>query len=107
MSVDELLKDPILRAEMIEALSKIRDIERLINRIVYKNANCGDLLSLSASLAQLPKLVECLKTTNTKLLSGCAQKIDVLSDIRKLIDDNIATYIKHNIVHIYHNVHTL
>lgn len=89
LAVDELLKDPILRAEMIEALSKIRDIERLINRIVYKNANCGDLLGLSVSLAQLPKLLECLKTTNTKLLSGCADKLDTLSDIRKLIDDNI------------------
>ncbi len=89
MAVDELLKAPILRAEITEALAKIRDMERLINRIVYKNANCGDLLGLASSLSQLPKLLECLKSANAKLLSGCAQKLDVLSDVRKLIEDNI------------------
>ncbi len=35
-----------MREEMREALHDIRDMERLINRIVYKNANCQDLINL-------------------------------------------------------------
>ena len=37
-AVDELYKDPMLRAEIIEALKKMSDIERLINRIVYNQS---------------------------------------------------------------------
>ncbi len=89
LAVKELVDDPIMRAEMMEALRGVRDMERLINRIVYKNANCGDLLGLAKSIAQLPKLLQCLRGTASKLLSSCAEKMDILSDVRALIEDNI------------------
>jgi len=89
LAVGELVDDPIMREEMITALRGVRDIERLINRIVYKNANCGDLLGLSSSLKQLPNLLSCLHGAGSKLLCGCAAKLDTLEDIRKVIEDNI------------------
>ncbi len=89
LAVKELVDDPIMRAEMTEALRNIRDMERLINRIVYKNANCGDLTGLAKSIAQLPTLLQCLKGTASKLLNSCAQKLDVLADIRTLIENTI------------------
>ncbi len=90
LAVKELVDDPIMRTEIIETLKSVRDMERLINRIVYKNANCADLLGLSASVGQLPKLLQCLRGTASKLLRGCADRLDVLDDIKELIDSNIS-----------------
>ncbi len=64
-------------------------MERLINRIVYKNANCPDLLSLGESLRQLPILMNILQGASSKLLSSCAARLDTLDDVCKIIDDNI------------------
>ena len=88
-AVDELYKDPMLRAEIIEALKKMSDIERLINRIVYKNAGCSDLTGLKLSLKQLPEVLRCLEGVNTKLLCNCKNEIDPLDDICELIDRTI------------------
>ncbi len=90
LAVAEFVGDPILREELREALGGVRDIERLINRIVYKNANCADLIGLSSSLFQLPAVAECLSRAGAKLLRGCAAKLDTLEDIRSLIEENIA-----------------
>ena len=89
LAVRELVSDPIMREEMREALHDIRDMERLINRIVYKNANCQDLINLKNLLGCLPTLKECLLGTVSKLLSGCAEKLDALEDIYDLIDTTI------------------
>ncbi len=86
LAVYELVSEPILRAEITDALKNVRDIERLINRIVYKNANCADLLNLKNSIFQLPKILELTKSCKAKLLSSCAEKLDTLSDVGELID---------------------
>ena len=89
LAVAELLGNPLMREEIMAALHEIRDMERLINRIVYKNANCPDLLNLGASLKQLPTLLEILRSSSSKLLSSCASRLDTLSDIQKIIEDSI------------------
>ncbi|MBE5040097.1 DNA mismatch repair protein MutS [Ructibacterium gallinarum] len=89
VAVDELVKDPLLRAEIVEALKKIADIERLINRIVYKNAGCADLTGLKISLQQLPDIARCLEDCQASLLRQCLKNMDVLEDIAKLIDTTI------------------
>ena len=90
LAVAELVSDPIMREEMREALGGVRDMERLINRIVYKNANCADLTNLKNSLMQLPKLKDCLRGTASKLLSSCGEKLDTLEDVCALIDNTIS-----------------
>ena len=89
IAVEELLKDPLLRAEIAECLKQISDMERLINRVVYRTASCGDLTALKKSLQQLPMLVHCLGETHAKLLSQCVRDIDLLEDICYLIDTTI------------------
>ncbi len=88
-AVEELLRDPLLRAEMVEALKQISDMERLINRIVYKNAGCGELTSLKLSLKQLPEMLRCLEEVQGKLLRRCRDEMDPLQDIYELIDSTI------------------
>ncbi len=89
LAVAELLGNPLMREEIMAALHEVRDMERLINRIVYKNANCPDLLSLGESLRQLPILMNILQGASSKLLSSCAVRLDTLDDVCKIIDDNI------------------
>lgn len=89
LAVNELLKDPLTRAELGEALKQISDMERLINRIVYKNANCGDLTGLKRSLQQLPNLAQGLGELKSKLLHRCLRDMDLLEDVATLIDETI------------------
>ena len=44
----------ILRDDLINALSNVYDLERLVGRITYGNLNAKDLLQLKTSLGQLP-----------------------------------------------------
>ncbi len=89
IAVEELFKNPLLRAEMTECLKLISDMERLINRVVYRTASCGDLTALKKSLQQLPALAHYLEETHAKLLNQCLRDMDLLTDICDLIDATI------------------
>lgn len=88
-AVDELYKNPLLRAEFVEALRGIKDIERLASKVVYKTANCHDLLSLRNSFGKLPAVKSCLERCSSKLLASQLKELSVLSDLYKLIYDTI------------------
>ncbi len=86
-SVEVFTLDPVLKDEIINILKQINDLERLISRINYGNANARDLLSLNLSLQQLPYLKE--KTPkSTDLLSKIAE-IDTLDNLKKLLSETI------------------
>jgi DNA mismatch repair protein MutS len=77
-SVDELKKSIMLRSELKILLDNVYDIERLIGRVAYGNANPKDLLSLKISLRSLPKL-------KNYLLQVVSDKLKILLDIPDLI----------------------
>ena len=89
LAVNELVSDPVMREELRGYLKKVRDVERLINRIVYKNAKPADLLNLRDSLSVFPDFLSCIKGANSKLLRSCADRFDTLDDIFEIINDNI------------------
>ncbi|CDA16285.1 dNA mismatch repair protein MutS [Clostridium sp. CAG:571] len=88
-AVKELKNSIILRGDIIEALKKVYDIERLAAKIAYGSANGRDLISLKNSAKQLPKVKQVLSETNSVLLSSIYQNLDVLDDIYALIDKAI------------------
>ena len=88
-SVKELKDNMMLRGDIIELLRKVYDIERLAGKISYGNANARDMISLRNSLSNLPELKQVLSMTTSSLLKDLHQRLDVLSDIHKLIDDAI------------------
>lgn len=88
-AVKELKNSIILRGDIIEALKKVYDIERLAARIAYGSANGRDLISLKNSAKQLPMVKQVLSETNSVLLSSIYQNLDVLDDIYALIDKAI------------------
>jgi DNA mismatch repair protein MutS len=92
-AVNYLFRNLLVRQELKELLEKVRDIERLVSRVNYGNANARDLIALKTSIEILPELKrtfseadkkfeenEYLKTINT---------INDLKEIFRLIDMTI------------------
>lgn len=61
--VEELTLDAFLRKDVFKLLSGIYDLERLMGKVSYGSANAKDLLSLSQTLALLPKIRTCLSAS--------------------------------------------
>lgn len=87
-AVEELIKNTFTRHDIKALLNNMYDIERLITKVNYLNANPRDLLSLKNSLAVLPKLKLLLLDKKSVLLNSIA-KIDSLPEIVELIDNTI------------------
>ncbi len=88
-AVAELVANPILREEIIEALKSIQDIERLIAKAAYKTANCRDLLAIADSLEKLPQIKNLLGKCTSGVLQRLYEQMDELADVRDVIRDAI------------------
>ncbi len=93
-AVDELAKKTLMRFDLRFQLGRVRDIERLIGRIVYGNSNARDLIALKVSLAALPEISKSLKESDIRsaLLLKTIQMLGDFSDIvalltRALVDE--------------------
>jgi len=88
-AVEELKDSIILRGDVVEALKKVYDIERLAGKISYGNANGRDMISLKNSVKQLPEIKKVLSTTGARLLKEIYENIDTLNDIYEIIEKSI------------------
>ena len=88
-AVEELKDSIILRGDIIEALKKVYDIERLAGKIAYGNANGRDLISLKSSVKQLPDIKHVLAGAGSKLLKGIYNELDTLDDVYEIIEKSI------------------
>lgn len=86
-SIEHLLKDSIKKEKLSSILKSINDLERIISRINYGNANARDLLSLRNSLEFIPQLKEIIPT-ETDLLKDLG-KIPNLENIYALLKNTI------------------
>jgi DNA mismatch repair protein MutS len=84
-------EDGLLRSELRAALKPLNDLERLANRVVSGSALPRDLVSIRATLAQLPVLHDLLPDDESsplvqvlKEFNLCSQELDFL---QKAIDD--------------------
>ena len=87
-SVDELKEDLVLRHELVEALNEIYDIERLIVRVSFGNANPKDLVSLTNSFSSLPKIKHFLEKLKSPLLVELSS-LSVLEEPKRIISESI------------------
>ncbi len=87
-AVDEIVKKTLLRYDLRQQFSIIRDIERLIGRSVYGNSNARDLVALKVSLTAVPEIVKSLKESDIKsgLLSGLMAQLGDHTDIVSLLE---------------------
>ena len=85
-AVEELKNSLMLKGEIIESLKKVYDIERLIGKISYGNANAREMISLKNSVKELPQIKSLLKGTNSSLLQKLYNELDELKDVYELIE---------------------
>ncbi len=88
-AVSELADSPIIRDAVRESLTGINDIERLMTRIVYGTANAKELKSLQLTIEKLPEIKDILCKSSSVLLNDIYSHIDLLEDVRELIDHAI------------------
>lgn len=88
-AVGELTDNPMLRDSVRDAMTGVNDIERLMTRIVYGTANAKELKSLQCTIKKLPELKNNLKDCSSALLKEIYKNIDLLEDVKDLIDKSI------------------
>ncbi|MDD5473197.1 MAG: DNA mismatch repair protein MutS [Candidatus Methanoperedens sp.] len=87
-SVDELVKKTLLKYDLRSQLSRIRDIERLIGRIVYGNSNARDLIALKVSLMAIPEITKSIKESDisSTILAGVMEKLGDYTETVSLLE---------------------
>ena len=85
-AVEELVNDGLQRDALLEHLTSIFDLERLMTRVVYGSANGRDLRSLCTTAQQLPALRAQLENAKAPLLQELFRAMDPLDDIAASID---------------------
>ncbi|MFP4185373.1 MAG: DNA mismatch repair protein MutS [Thermoplasmata archaeon] len=91
----EVLTDSIfLRDDLRDEMDGLYDIERLISRVVYGNADARDLLAIKDVLSKIPSVEERLEDINVEEkdsneLQEIYERIDPLKEIREKIESSI------------------
>ena len=88
-AVEQLCKKSVIREELSEELSGVYDIERLMTRVMYKNATPRDLKSLSLTALRLPAIKMLMDNFSCKLMVDLNEKIHTLKEISGLIENAI------------------
>ncbi len=89
-AVEELVEQGLLRDQLGGHVKGMHDLERLNGRISMAGAGGRDLRSLFDSLERIPGLKEALTEAQSVLLSTVQGQLDLLEDVRSLINSAIA-----------------
>lgn len=88
-AIADLVDVTVQRLEITESLIGIFDIERLMTKIVYGNANARELRSLCGAFENLPQIKNLISKFDSSLMRKLTEDIDTLEDIHQLIDTAI------------------
>jgi len=87
--VEAFNKNFIIAEEIRKSLSEVYDLERIVGRISYENANPKDLLQLKRSLHILPSIKNSLKSLRAKEAMHYSETIQEFKELHQLIDESI------------------
>lgn len=85
-AVSELYNKNIMLTDISSSLTKVFDIERLITRVMFESANAKDLNSLKQTIECIPVIKSLLQDADSAYLRQQYANLDLLEDIRGLID---------------------
>ena len=92
-AVSWLHDNTLVRFDIRAHLSYVRDMERLVGRVMYGNSNARDLVSLKRSLESVPLLIdslqECKDIELLQDISSQFSSFSELGELAKLIDSAI------------------
>jgi DNA mismatch repair protein MutS len=90
-AVGELVRNRDLREALGRLLAEVSDIERISGRVATSRAGPRDLVGLTRTLAQLPAIKARLTARASDLLTDIESKLDLLGDVREVVDRAIGT----------------
>lgn len=85
-AVEALYHNFILRDEVRKELQPIYDLERLVGRVSYGNANAKDLYALKQSLNRVPSLLAHCEQSHSQPLMQLVAGADACTDLAEHID---------------------
>jgi DNA mismatch repair protein MutS len=88
-SVEEVLKEKVIRNKIIIELKEIGDLERIISKISTGRANPREVVALKSSLKKLPSLIEYLKIFKVQTLKTIKDNLDPLEELVSKIQSSI------------------
>ncbi len=91
--IQEVYKQPILRAELRKLIADIQDLERLLAKITIGTAGPRELLALAQSLSAFPKLkaaADPSRHTVGERLNAMLARLDDIPELRHAIDAAIS-----------------
>jgi DNA mismatch repair protein MutS len=74
-----------LRADLRKLLDGMYDVERLVGRVGFGNANARDLVALRRSLARIPRVKALLAEARSDRLRALDADLDELADVTALV----------------------
>ncbi|WP_243373484.1 DNA mismatch repair protein MutS [Geotalea sp. SG265] len=88
-AVEALLQDAGARAEIVELLNGVYDLERLNGRISLASAGAKDLVAMKESLARIPAIKDVLARFSCTLLDSLNESLNPLPELVELIQRGI------------------
>ncbi len=88
-AVGELLSKHEVREELNEALKGVKDLERLMTRVLYGTANAKELKTLAETLEKMPGIKSIINNMESALLKNIYNDIDELYEVCDLINRSI------------------
>ncbi|REK77149.1 DNA mismatch repair protein MutS [Paenibacillus paeoniae] len=85
-AVETLYRDLILREDVRAELSPIYDLERLVGRVAFGNANGRDLNALKSSLRRIPSLTALCAASGSAVLQELVRDADDCADLADMIE---------------------
>lgn len=87
--IDSFIAFSETNQDLDSLMENIYDIERIIGKLSYSNANPRDLVALKNSIVNIPIIKEQLSKSNFNNLIELSENIDNLKDIYELLDASI------------------
>lgn len=88
--VQEMKDRPLERNTLRKLLKGVFDIERIMGKLVYGNAQGRDMIALRASFAVLPEIRELLSGFNSLFIKTILHDWDDLEDVYKLLCESLS-----------------
>ena len=85
-AVEELVNRRVLGMTLAEQLGGVYDMERLMNKVAYRNMNARDCLALCASLKKIPDIRAELQDVQSESLRAVREALDPLEDLTGLLE---------------------
>ena len=88
-AVEMLVQNRMLGMTLADELDGVYDMERLMNKVAYRNMNARDCLALCASLKRIPEIGNLLKDATGREMIRIRENLDPLEDLTALLERSI------------------